>query len=181
MSLIQHAKLELDIYNKYVEDSCISEFVPEILNLINKVAQSGQSGGSIGYVKHTICDVISKLLSYETLTPVTGIDDEWMLIDENIAGMILYQNIRNSAIFKDVEGAYYLDGIIFKDITKGHYTFNGSIEYLCKRITSAQYIKSFPFEPKTFYVNIISDENDVVSYVDEDKLNEALYYYKQIN
>jgi hypothetical protein len=60
------------------------------------------------------------------------------------------------------------------------FIFCGSVAYKSKRITSAQYIKSFPFEPKTFILDISRNENDEIIFLDEEKLKEVYNYYEEI-
>jgi len=158
----KHAQIELEILSKSMTDPknrpLIEEFKDEILALCEKFGKSGQSGGSAPYVASALAKTIKKLCLFEPISPITGIDDEWVNVasfsDDGIPG---YQNRRCSALFKDgVDGqAYYLDAIVWKGDTEGESgndwdTFTGCVE----GIRSRQYIKSFPFTPKTFYIDV---------------------------
>lgn len=153
-----HAQRELDILCSLYPDPdnppIIKEFIPEILALCEKFGQSGQSGGSAPYTAKAISDAVKKLCLQETICPLTGRDDEWMTqhMDET-----MHQNNREGAVFKDGKDgrAYYLDAIIWKGDTEGESgndwdTFTGKVE----GVYSRQYVKSFPFKPKRFYIDV---------------------------
>jgi len=175
------AKRELDILCKTTEDALVKEFIPEIIALVDKFGDSGQSGGSAPYTSHALSNTIAKLCMFEPITPVTGIDDEWNDVSKEMGGNITYQNNRESAIFKDEDNKpYYLDSIIFKE--EDGVCFSGSA-FLSngERLRSSHYIKKFPFEPKTFYIDVIKKEtgpDEWESYVkDEKQLDEVFDYY----
>ena len=67
----------------------------------------------------------------------------------------LYQNNRNSGVFKDGKDgqAHYIDAIVWK--TQKGSTWNGKTS---SGISSRQYIKSFPFQPVTFHINVTQEE-----------------------
>lgn len=97
-------------------------------------------------------DIFITLAKQHPLCPITGEDEEWATTHE------VKQNKRCSALFKEVDGdkAYYLDAIVWQGEDEWD-TFSGSV---ClpdgSRITSRQYVR-FPFEPKTFYVNVYKE------------------------
>jgi len=154
-----HAKRELDILVKTTPDAIIRDFIPEILALCEAFGKSGQSGGSAPYTAGALSQAIKKLCLHQPICPITGIDEEW-----NDIGVSLnrseptdeYQNNRCSNIFKKGKNgrAYFLDAIVWQG-EDDYDTFTGSIN----GISSRQYIKSFPFEPRTFYVNVVRDFN----------------------
>ena len=166
-----HAKTELDILSKSATNPndrpIVEEFQEEILSLCEKFGESGQSGGSAAYVATTLAHTIKKLCLFEPISPITGIEDEWMEVATTDNNKSLYQNIRCGAIFKEgVDGrAYYLDAIHKKAqdgvvrcgsmwISKNDY-LSGNRELM---ICSHAYIKSFPFTPKTFIIDVIQEE-----------------------
>jgi hypothetical protein len=176
------AKSELDLLIKTCDDAIVKEFIPEIIALVDKFGDSGQSGGSAPYTSHTISDTIAKLCMFKPISPVTGNEDEWNNVqDEGRGTPIVYQNKRASAIFKDEDNKpYYLDAIIFKD--EEGLTFFGSAQLSNgKKIDSRQYIKQFPFQPKTFYVDVnkkeISPDDWEYHIKDESQLDEVFEYY----
>ena len=185
---------EFEILENTIKDAIVLEFKDEILALVNKFGDSGQSGGSAPYVAQIISDVVKKLCLHQPITPIMGTDDEWNDISEISCEKngTIFQNKRNSAIFKDNTGSYYLDAIIFKGKNS---SFTGNADFKNTTISSNQYIKSFPFEPKTFYVDVIetewSDKNETVKQKgggwwtsvvkDEKQLKPIFKYYKNTN
>lgn len=160
------AKQELDILTATVPGAILTPFTNEILALCEAFGKSGQSGGSAPYTAAVISKAVKKLLLQEPICPITGADDEWVDVTEMNDGETLYQNKRCSKLFKDSSGrCYNVDAIIKK--TQNGSTWSGSFwiskeDYLTgdksKKIGSSQYVKHFPFEPKTFYVDVIEEE-----------------------
>ena len=148
-------KRELDILIDNIKkdnDECIVEnFIPEILSLCEKFRNSGQSGGSAPYVADTLCFIIKNLLLQKPISPIYNTSDEWMEVDGN--GM--YQNNRCYALFKDGKNGrpYYLDAIVWSG-EEEYDTFTGKVEGYYSR----QYVKEFPFVPKTFYIDVYEDD-----------------------
>lgn len=162
----------------------IEPFREEILALCEKFGRSGQSGGSAPYTATALAQAIKHLCLQEPISPITGIDQEWMHLSyENT-----FQNNRCGAVFKGGNGrAYYLDAIVKK--TQKGICYSGAFwlskeDYLAgnqeNRITSRQYIKSFPFEPKTFYIDVIEEEvakDDWEMYLKNPKQLEKVWKY----
>lgn len=150
MGVYNHAKRELNILVKQSEKDnrpIVEEFIPEILQLCKKFGESGQSGGSAPYTSNAITQTLKKLFAYLPICPITGIDDEWSLLD--YYDNLMYQNNRCSAIFKtESRTAHYLDAIVWQG-EDDYDAFTGSVE----GISSEQNVK-FPFEPKTFYIDV---------------------------
>jgi hypothetical protein len=175
------AKSELDLLIKTCDDAIVKEFIPEIIAIVDKFGESGQSGGSAPYTSHALSDTIAKLCMFKPISDVTGNDDEWNNVHDEDKGPVVYQNKRESAIFKDEDNKpYYLDAIIFKD-NEGC-AFSGSAQLSNgEKINSRQYIKQFPFQPKTFYVDVnrkeISPDNWEHYVKDESQLDEVFEYY----
>jgi len=179
MSLIEHCKDEFEYLEKHIPDHIVLEFKDEILNLIQKFADSGQSGGSAPYYIYHITDILKKLLSYEPITPVFNFPDDYTLIAYPDTGDDeIYQHKRLSSVFKrGVNGTpYYLDAIKF-NVIDDEYVFHGTVE----GITSHQYIKHFPFIPKTFDVDVRVEKNK--AFTEErfihnpEQLKEVFEYY----
>lgn len=127
----------------------ILEFKEEILALVDKFGNSGQSGGSAPYTAQAVSSAIKKLCLQEPIAPITGEDSEWFFHDEVTPNC--YQNTRLSSIFKDTKDSkpYYIDAIIFQG-EDAYNSFSGCVE----GVSSRQYIKSFPFTPKKFFINV---------------------------
>ena len=152
----------------------IADFVPEILALVDKFGNSGQSGGSAPYTAGAIAEAVRKLCLFMPIAPVTGDAAEWIEVGDN-----QFQNRRCSALFKEgVDGrAYYLDAITWK--TPKGICYGGKAKTADGgTVGSTQYVK-FPFTPKTFYVDV--DEFEIApndwEFTVKGDLTEAFEYY----
>ena len=167
-----HAKRELDILIKTTPDAIIRHFIPEILAICEVFGNSGQSGGSAPYTAGALADAIKKLCLQQPIAPLMGDDSEW----NEVFGGIL-QNNSCSAVFKENDKAYYLDAISWK--TQKGTTWNGTTK---EGIKSRQFIKAFPFKPKTFVINVIekevSKDNWEFEIKDKEQLKEVAEYYE---
>ena len=164
--LTSKADYELDRLVKSSKgDLIITPFIPEVKALIQKFADSGQSGGSAPFTSAVIIDVIKKLLNHEPLGGIHNTDDEWNSLDV-FGDDESYQNNRLSSVFKKGKDGrpYYLDAIVFRNPNKNYTFTSGSVDLpglaneKMGKIGSAQYIKSFPFEPKTFVIDVDEKE-----------------------
>jgi hypothetical protein len=105
-----------------------------VIDVLQVIAGQGHSGFSVSYMMN----VINTLVDLKPLTPLTGKDDEWVEVAQD-----LFQNKRCPAVFKSSKrGAYYLYGKVFTDKTGASYT----------NTKSAVKIK-FPYTPKTVYIH----------------------------
>jgi hypothetical protein len=157
-NLIKHAERELSLIGYDGKDEYNNMAKSAIMELLTTFANQGHSGFSANYV----IDIFNKLSRFETLSPLTGEDDEWNDVTE-MSGYKQFQNKRDSAVFKDDTGCYYLDALLWVEN-------NGNI-YCNKK--SRGYIKSFPFTPKTFYIKVENDDN----ILDIEEYNKAKEYY----
>ncbi|MTV59265.1 hypothetical protein GM547_14585, partial [Streptococcus pneumoniae] len=66
---------------------------------------------------------------FETIAPLTGEDDEWMDVTDVNGDDPLFQNVRDSRVFKDGKDgrAWFLDAIVFDGDIGGRFTGNGSV------------------------------------------------------
>lgn len=176
----KHAERELDILFRTTPDAIIKPFKTELLALCEAFGKSGQSGGSAPYTATAISQAVKKLLLQNTIAPLTGDDSEWSDVDNGKDGT-LYQNNREGAVFKDGKGAYYLDAIVWK--TQSGDTWSGTAKIGNTDMRSRQYVKSFPFTPKTFVVDVIEKEvaKDDWEFTVKDvsQLDEVFEYYKK--
>lgn len=196
-----HAKRELFILFDSAKDPLnrpiIEPFADEIIKLCEKFGLSGQSGGSSLYTAKALSMAIEKLCLQETIAPLTGDDDEWNDVTIDNGGKILFQNKRDSAVFKTGEpnSAYYIDAIVFNGDIGGAFTGNGSVKLSDGTIIgSQQLIKEFPFTPKRFYVDVIDhrwkDKEETTedpngdwwthTVKDESQLKEVFEYYNRM-
>lgn len=188
-----HAKTELEILSANATNPdnrpIIEEFTPEILALCEKFGNSGQSGSSAPYVAKALSLAIEKLCLQETISPITGEDSEWCDVTEINDGVTLYQNNRCGGLFKEgKEGkAHYIDAIVKRAQDSG--CWSGSFwlskeDYLTGNgdlmVSNRCYVKSFPFEPKTFYIEVIEEEitkDDWEMFLKDPKQLEEVYEY----
>lgn len=186
------AQTELDILVKSATDPnnrpIIEEFIPEILALVEKFGKSGQSGGSAPYTAGALSSAIKKLCLQKPICPIMGIDEEWNDVSgygSSPSSDIVWQNKRCYALFKNKEGVCnYSDAITWKTQTGS--TWSGSAKFENgEKIRSSQQIKGFPFEPKTFVIDVIEKEvrkDDWEFYIkDENQLDEVFEYYQMKN
>lgn len=189
---IEKAEREFDILEKTIENAIIAPFKKEILALVEKFGESGQSGGSAPYTAGAISEAVKKLCLQNPICDITGIEEEWNDVSESHNGEQWFQNNRLSSVFKEGENGkpYYLDAIVFKGQNGSCFTGNAIELESGGTIGSRQYIK-LPFKPKTFYIDVIetewADKTETVKkqgggwwtsiVKDESQLKEVFEYY----
>ena len=160
---INHFNRELEIMQATVEegDSLIIEpYIRSIREVCKDFATVGHSGGSAPMAAGVLARTIKAILGFQILSPLQGTDDEWNDVSEmGSPGSNLLQNNRDSAVFKNEDGRCTYNTCIIWKGEEDYDTFTGSMN----GIRSSHYIKSFPFMPKTFYVDVyreLYDENN---------------------
>lgn len=88
----------------------INALYKDCKNVIKIISKQGHSSTSIGLFN----TILSKLLNYDTLSPLTLKDEEFNQITEG--NEIIYQNKRKSSYFKDNKGIYNIDAFTKKVI-----------------------------------------------------------------
>ena len=162
-NLLKHAERELSLIGYDGKDAYNNMAKAAIMELLATFANQRHSGFSASYVT----DIFNKLARFETLSPLTGENNEWNDVTEMSGDRkTLFQNNRNSAVFKDDTGCYYINACLWVED-------NGNT-YANKK--SRGYIKSFPFTPKTFYVKVdkVDKDNNIL---DTEEYNKAKEYY----
>lgn len=148
--MIEKAKYELDLLLKNCEDDESLQIQKTINNNILDIVEMFAKQGHSGFTAEYCIPIIEKLLKQSFITPLTGSDDEWSEVSPG-----LFQNIRESSIFKDAENfdgrPYYINGKAFSNDNGKTYFTNGD---------SAVVIE-FPLNelPKTEYIILEGDEN----------------------
>ena len=114
MSLIEHAKLELELEGLFSKDGDFYKGMTgkSVMELMEVFAKQGHSGMSAGIV----ADLFYKLAKYEPLQPITGKDEEWCLLGYSD---IEYQNKRESGLFKKADGRVTYNSAIIKRCPNG--------------------------------------------------------------
>jgi len=103
VSLVEHARRELELCGQYAEDPAYSE---SIIKAVEAFASYGHSGGSAMIAR----EQLYALLRFKTLSPLTSDPGEWE--DRSaISGTPLWQNRRGPAAFSTDGGRtwYTLD------------------------------------------------------------------------
>lgn len=148
--------LESKDYEDEDQRPIVLEYKDEILALVDKFNQSGQSGGSAPYTAAIIAGAVKDLCMQQPLGGIHDTPEEW---GEQLGygGPPCFQHKRLSAVFKKEEHGrpYYLDAIYFQGEDEWD-TFSGEVD----GISSSQFIKAFPFFPKTFYIKVVREQND---------------------
>lgn len=189
----KYAMNEMAILLKTVENPVVEPFMPEILALVDAFGLAGHSEGEAHAKADIITKTIKKLLLQKPICEITGIAEEWANVSEMNGGETLYQNKRCYGLFKSMTGvATYVDAIVWKE-PDGSGTNGSAMKQVHKydpilggnkaayeTIYSKLRVKSFPFKPKTFYIDVmylkVKDQMQRVV-KDEATLAEAFKYY----
>ena len=137
--LTSHAQRELASGLKDPEDGPNRWIADGTIQLIRLFSTQGHSGGSATWA----IKVFQTLANWEPWGPLTGEDDEW---GEPFNDDGDQQNRRCSHIFRTAEGAYNIQGKIFREPDGCTYTNFES------RVGVA-----FPYTPKSEYVDVAKD------------------------
>ena len=159
-SLYKHAERELDAagyvpkteYPVDDEEGCVEEdpnlrmrlCVLELIDVFSKQEHSGSSA--------PFCVALfKKLASLEPLGPLTGEDSEWMDVSDVSGGEPgqMFQNKRCGRVFKDEDGAYDINGRVFREP-------NG----MCYTNLDSRVPVTFPYTPVTEYVDVPKSEDE---------------------
>lgn len=179
------AERELDILLKTYPDpdnpATVAPFVKEILALVRKFSKSGQSGGSAPFTAVELADTIKKLCLNKPISVLMGLEEEWVEVAEPMGIPGLFQNVRCGAMFKEGKDRcpYYLDAVVFKEGDDQFTSNPGVFRSDGSHIPSSLYIKTFPFKPKTFYIDVIQKKvnDDYEFYVRNEKQLGAVFKY----
>jgi hypothetical protein len=99
--LVDHAQRELQLCGQFDEDPAYAQ---SIVAAVAAFASYGHSGGSAGCA----IDQLTRLLQFETLSPLTCDPDEWLDRGE-LSSRPLWQSARNPQAFSEDGGrTYYL-------------------------------------------------------------------------
>ena len=105
-NLVKHAKREFENLGWPGEDDMQEAICNDVLELLNVFSRQGHSGSSAPYC----LSLFEKLARFNPISPLTGSDDEWEEVGNN-----LFQNKRDSEVFKENGEAYWIGGKIFND------------------------------------------------------------------
>lgn len=138
--------------NNEFEDDIQKQICLNVLKVLSLINNQNHSNISFSY----FYKLLKTLLDGDTLTELTGKQDEWNKIEED-ENKILYQNKRVGEIFRKItkkDGSienYYIDGKVFIDPDGASYTSKNSFVPV-----------TFPcFKPKTKYIKVDWDGNEI--------------------
>lgn len=111
-NLVDYTKRELELLCKNTDEDPMQDFMNvHILGMVKEFSKAGHSGSSASYA----ISVLTRLLAFKPLTPLTGEDDEWTMVSNSEPEGPLYQNNRYGSVFKDNKGAYDISGRVFEN------------------------------------------------------------------
>ncbi|WP_441235623.1 hypothetical protein [Bradyrhizobium sp. 930_D9_N1_4] len=130
-----HARKEMEIAGLFAKDSDYGGMLGDaVMKMVKVFADEGHSGFSAGMA----ISIFEKVARFEPLSPLTGADDEWMEVGENT-----WQNVRCSHVFKNADGAYDIEGKIFREP-----------DGCCFTSYDSRVPVTFPYTPKREYVDV---------------------------
>lgn len=97
--------------NNQFHDEMQKDICLNILGLLAVFENAGHSGSSAPYT----INLFTRLAMFKPIAPLTGEDWEWEHVYDHPDTGPTYQNKRCSSVFKDKNGAYDIDGIVFWD------------------------------------------------------------------
>ena len=101
MSLVEHARRELELCGQTAEDP---GYAASLVAAVAAFASYGHSGGSASVA----IEQLAKLLNQEALSPLTNDPAEWENRSE-MSGFHIWQNVRDSRAMSEDDGmSYYL-------------------------------------------------------------------------
>lgn len=117
----------------------------DILDLVMVFSTQGHSGFSASYAISSLKD----LLRFEPLRPLTGNPNEWAVLSDDMSNDDMQaQNKRCSRVFMRVDGtAYDVEGRIFREPSGA-----------CFISKDSRVDITFPYTPKTEYVDVLAEE-----------------------
>lgn len=139
IGIVKGLLYEKDIEHRIQNDLLIEDLIGEYRELLNVVNTNQLSTND----KREVLRLFSILASHRVLTPLQGTPEEWRDVSE-YGGGIKFQNIRDSRVFQNDIGKFFMiDAYSFEDEKGFYYTNrNSHLEF-----------GSFPFmPPETIYI-----------------------------
>ena len=191
-AVLRHAENELRILEEEgnLANTSISNEVMKLLYVITK-------NKSFKEDKDTIINIVSQLINFKSLSPLTD-DEQYIINDKENENRKI--NIRDPYLIKEGDKYIYRDS--FRCLIThrmevaeeaGVEEDNRGIAYNVQPIIMGEngviegrlvggIIRDFPFNPKTIYLKslLVEDGNKNVIYVYQDLLNEYCKYYEPI-
>ena len=156
-NLTEHAKRELELAGMFDEDSGYDRMVGEsVIELIEVFAKQWHHSGLNCDATMDVIHLFNRVSNEQVLTPVDDGDGEWV---EGSSEM--YMHKRLSSLWREGKkgSPYFLNAIIFKN-QHGELVASAMTEK-GESIGRFHYVKYFPFQPKTFIIDVISHSIEV--------------------
>lgn len=150
---VEHFERELKVMRPHVPDNdelIIEPYIEAIKPLLEVFSEQSDPMGTAHMTAGVIARTVKAVLGLNILSPLTGEDWEWEKKGD------VYQNIRDGGVFRDADGKCSYNTCIVWKGEQPWDTFVGDLD----GIGSKHYIKSFPFMPKTFYVDVYRQAYD---------------------
>lgn len=105
-NLYTHAKIELELSGLLDEDADYAgQLGVDILEIMELISRQGHSGGSI----HQLVHILPRLMLFKPLTPLTDDPEEWLKLDKDVCGEVIWQNKRCPSVFSKDGGKTWVD------------------------------------------------------------------------
>ena len=138
MALVEFARDELARIGSGEPDEMQEAMNAHILRMVETFADEGHSGFSAAYA----VGILQRLLRFEPLTPLTGEEDEWVVLD--YGDEMAAQNKRCPHVFRRADGtAYDGEAVIFREPSGACFTNSDSRRDI-----------TFPYTPAREYVDV---------------------------
>ncbi|MGN6437244.1 MAG: hypothetical protein ACTHMM_11950 [Agriterribacter sp.] len=183
-TILKHAKRELDIViaNGLLEQEefAVGPYIEDILSIAEKFGVL-EKDDPIRPTATNLTHLLRSLLLQEPITSLMGTDDEWVNVGSIANGSVLWQNIRCASVFRHDGIAYNLYAVLWR--RPDNSVYYGDVVGMKSR----QNIRSFPFFPKTFIVDVTPDPEDTEYYMHGDDItrpadmDEVFEYYDRYN
>jgi len=165
-NLVKRAEKELDLIGLTDGDDYNSAMRKHILHMIEEFADEGHSGFSGAYA----IQILTRLLDFKPLAPLTGKDDEWNDVASYGDGNTMrWQNNRHSSVFKDADGSCYdIDGKVFWEWWRDLETGLAVKTYYTSRDSRVPVTFPYTVPDKPIYEYRHTDEDGSIALQNED-------------
>lgn len=156
-NLVEFAKSELNRLLKTCTDSedlkLQQNINDDILRVIKQFGEQGHTGTTARYC----ISILTSLLNWRPLSPLTGEDSEWEDVSSYYGGkQLVYQNKRCPAVFKEDGKCYNVEGKIFTE--DGGHTW-----YTCKDSrVEIEFPYNVPTAPEEVSIDKTTERSEVL-------------------
>lgn len=146
-NLVRHTLIELQAAGHFEADDMSALAARGAVDLVRVFSTQGHSGFSASFMRH----LFHKLVAYEPLGPLAGVDSEWFDHGDGMPSG-RFQNKRASHVFKDTPDgpAYDIDAVIFEEPSGCRFTGRHSSQFV-----------TFPYTPRSVVAIVPDDATDL--------------------